>query len=60
MDNAKECLMNPGLTARQIAEKMGYSNANYFGKAFKRRYGVAPSEFRSREEKCAPTPRSTR
>jgi YesN/AraC family two-component response regulator len=49
MNNAKEYLLNPSLTIQQIAERMGYSNANYFGKAFKRRYGLTPSEFRGRD-----------
>lgn len=51
MNNAREYLANPSLTIQQIAEKMGYSNANYFGKAFKRRYGMTPSEFRERDVK---------
>jgi two-component system, response regulator YesN len=46
MNNAREYLLDSGLTIQEIAEKMGYSSANYFGKAFKRRYGQTPSEFR--------------
>jgi len=42
--------MDSGLTIQEIAEKMGYSSANYFGKAFKRRYGQTPSEFRDHQE----------
>lgn len=49
MNNAREYLLDPEKTIQQIAEKMGYSNANYFGKAFKRRYGMTPSEFRERD-----------
>lgn len=47
MGHAKEYLRDPQWTIHQISEKMGYSNANYFGKAFKRRYGITPSEYRS-------------
>jgi len=50
MNNACEYLMDSGLTIQEIAEKMGYSSANYFGKAFKRRYGQTPSEFRDHQE----------
>ena len=46
MDKAVEWLANPRMTIQEIAEKLGYSNANYFSKAFKHRYGKAPSEFR--------------
>ncbi len=49
MNNAREYLLDSQIAIQQIAEKMGYSNANYFGKAFKRRYGMTPSEFRERE-----------
>jgi two-component system, response regulator YesN len=50
MDNARAYLADPNLTIQEIAEKMGYSNANYFGKAFKHRYGITPSEYRERQE----------
>lgn len=50
MDSAKESLRDPGISIHKISEEMGYSNANYFGKAFKRRYGITPSEFRSQAE----------
>ncbi len=50
MNNACEYLADSGMTIQEIAEKMGYSSANYFGKAFKRRYGQTPSEFRDHPE----------
>ena len=50
MEKAKEYLRGPQLQIQEIAEKLGYSNAHYFAKAFKQRYGETPSEFRSREE----------
>lgn len=28
-----------------VAERVGYSDANYFGKCFKKRYGVSPSKY---------------
>jgi two-component system, response regulator YesN len=48
MDAARKYLMDPFLSIQDIANKVGYSNANYFGKAFKRRYGISPSEFREK------------
>ncbi|MFR5913877.1 MAG: helix-turn-helix domain-containing protein [Blautia wexlerae] len=34
-----------------IAEKVGYSDPNYFSYAFKKQYGVSPSKYRVREVK---------
>lgn len=49
MEMAREYLLNPRMQIKDIAEKLGYSNANYFGKAFKHRYGITPSEFRQQQ-----------
>ena len=46
MEKACEYLNNPRAQIQDIAEMLGYSNANYFGKAFKHRYGITPSEYR--------------
>lgn len=43
---AKELLMNTHLKATEISEKIGYSDPNYFYRAFKKNTGVYPSEFR--------------
>lgn len=50
MNHAKEYLRDPQISIHEISERMGYSNANYFGKAFKRRYGMTPSEFRDQTD----------
>ena len=46
MAQAKALLANPRLTLQGIAEHLGYSNANYFSKAFRRHFGASPSEYR--------------
>ena len=46
MSRAKELLLDPKLQIQQIAERLGYSNSNYFSKAFKNFYNLSPSEFR--------------
>ena len=46
MEQAKALLANPRLTLQGIAEHLGYSNANYFSKAFRRHFGASPSEYR--------------
>ena len=34
-----------------IAEKVGYTEANYFSYVFKKEYGVSPSKYRVNKEK---------
>ena len=47
MKQAVELLRNPKLTLPVIADFLGYSNANYFSKAFRRFYGISPIDFRN-------------
>ena len=47
MDKAAEYLADPRMQIQEIAGRLGYANANYFSKAFKHRYAVTPSDFRS-------------
>ena len=46
MHKAKEYLLSTQMQIQEIAEAIGYSNANYFAKAFRHRYGMTPSMFR--------------
>ena len=48
LEKARELLSNPRLTLQTIAEYLGYSNANYFSKAFRRHYQISPTEYRER------------
>ena len=43
---AQELLADPQWKLYQIAEMVGYEDANYFGKIFKKRVGMLPSEYR--------------
>jgi len=47
MDKAAELLTQTELPSYLIAEKVGYDNINYFGRAFKKEKGMSPSQFRS-------------
>jgi two-component system response regulator YesN len=47
MDTAKELLRVTSLKSFEIAEKVGYSEPNYFSYSFKKRFGVSPSEYRN-------------
>ena len=46
MDQALILLEDKSRSLQSIAETLGYGNANYFSKAFKRVYGKNPSEYR--------------
>lgn len=46
MNKAQELLMDTGLKLYQIAEMVGFEDANYFAKSFKKKTGMLPSEYR--------------
>lgn len=46
IDRAKSLLTNSDLTVAEIAYRLGYSDAAYFNRSFKRHAGVAPGRFR--------------
>jgi len=50
MDRAKLLLKDKSLQIQEISDQLGYSNNNYFSKAFKTYYGVSPSEYREQEQ----------
>lgn len=44
---AKKLLIEkPDMLSKEIAEYLGYNNATYFSRAFKKNFGVYPSEYR--------------
>lgn len=47
MEHAKELLRTTDLKAFEIAEKVGYSEPNYFSFSFRKYVGVSPKEYRS-------------
>nr|WP_260440103.1 response regulator [Cohnella lubricantis] len=46
MDRARELLKDQAYKIYEVSEQVGYSDANYFSKLFKRMEGVYPLEFR--------------
>lgn len=50
MDQAIKLLRNPKLSLQTIADHLGYSNANYFSKAFRRFYGISPRDYKNKEK----------
>jgi AraC family transcriptional regulator of adaptative response / methylphosphotriester-DNA alkyltransferase methyltransferase len=47
MDRAAELLAHPEMTVRDVAQRVGYRQPAQFAKAFRRRKGVAPSDYRA-------------
>jgi len=58
MDRAAELLAHPGVTVRDVAQRVGYRQPAQFAKAFRRYQGVAPSDFRSGTRPEGASPRS--
>lgn len=46
MECAKELLRSKGMNISQISEKLSFENPQYFARAFKRHYGMTPTEYR--------------
>ena len=47
LEKAKTLIENTNLSISEIAYATGFSNPNWFGKAFKEEFGTNPSEFRA-------------
>jgi len=48
MKKAKEMLLRPGIKIAAISYELGFSDANYFIRAFKKIVGITPGAFQSR------------
>ena len=46
LEKAKKLLRNPRYQIDEIAEKLGYNDASYFSKVFRRKEGMSPTQFR--------------
>lgn len=53
MDRAAEMLTRSDLTVREVAHNVGYRQPAQFAKAFRRRHGRAPSEYREESRRFA-------
>lgn len=47
MEAAKDLLRSTDMKTFEIAEKVGYSDPNYFSFAFKKQFGISPKEYRN-------------
>lgn len=48
IDKAKEFLLNSSLSIHEISEVLGYENAFYFSRIFKRKEGISPEKYRNK------------
>lgn len=51
LEHAVELLDNTEDKSYIIAEKVGYTEANYFSYVFKKQYGVSPTKYRTNKGK---------
>ena len=47
MEEAKRLLLSTGLTVAEIAQAVGYADARYFARLFRRQTDLTPSEYRN-------------
>ena len=50
---AKELLADPFRSSAEVASMVGYEDASYFARAFKKRTGVTPTQYRKQASKAA-------
>lgn len=49
MEKAKKYLSSPALTVSEVGSMVGYPDANYFAKVFRRKTGMTPKEYRNEQ-----------
>ena len=50
MAKAVELLKDISINIKEISGRVGYRDANYFTRIFKKKMGMTPSEFRNKKE----------
>lgn len=58
MKTALQLISNTQLQVQTVAQLCGFADPNYFGKQFKRTYGVTPLQFRKGQLRPVPSPES--
>ena len=46
LDRAEELLLNPALGISDVGYAVGFRDASYFGRVFRRRHNMSPSQWR--------------
>jgi len=53
IEKAKELLKDSSMSLSEIASQVGYSNAGYFNRIFKKIVGITPGQYRNRFDQVA-------
>ena len=53
LEKAKELLREGKISIQDISKQIGYDDPYYFSKLFKKKYGLAPSEYRKQKRSGA-------
>ena len=48
LEEAQKLLKETNLSIKEITAKIGYNDQNYFSRIFKNKYGITPSEARTK------------
>lgn len=48
MERAKILILSTDMKSYEIAESIGFEDANYFSTAFKKKYGISPSQYKDK------------
>lgn len=48
MNRAKELLLDPNLSIKEVCAEVGYSDPNYFSRVFKKYEGMTPTEYKEK------------
>jgi AraC-like DNA-binding protein len=48
MDRARHLLASTALTVKEVSAQVGYEDAAYFSRVFTKRFGITPSDYRSK------------
>ena len=51
IDKAKQLLKNPQTTINDVVDEIGFNDAQYFSKTFKKYVGMTVTEYRGKYEK---------
>ena len=48
MERAKILLLSTDMKNYEIAESLGFEDANYFSTSFKKKYGISPNQYKEK------------
>ena len=46
LEKSRELLLSTVLSVKEIADEVGFTDANYFTRLFRQNFGISPTDFR--------------